>query len=446
MAAEAKPKPEETDLHHIDASTSTRTSASSSSAELRRPPTPKRRNTDEVSIHSEWSDGPVRRRSALRRSSSLSKGLSPRRVRFEVEGKEVLPTSSPAAAESILSETNSSNSLLDDSDDEPEQIEDIDEPPPPKRISSSQALRVLSRSPLVDDGTQWITVSAPPDGSASVAVTNGFSKEDLEDEDLETDSELSQMNITSPPQNIHAKHVEVPPTSIDEDGDETPSDDDMLDMPPLHRVGSSGASMLSPTFPAPASEHTSPTTSSHTPDNHLHTSNNLNGAGEDINGGELRFDEDDSDELFQFDEQPTPGPRHHPPEEEPELEDLVQADKEEPILSEYSSSPAREIAKPAPAKIEIPKSTGLIGSYKGHPFSMPIVSPEIHAQAASLGPISSFVGSVHGRTGPDESDVQSFRNSVIGSGPHHGFSGTPRSMSERMMLDDLMEGTEEGRR
>lgn len=63
---------------------------------------------------------------------------------------------------------------------------------------------------------------------------------------------------------------------------------------------------------------------------------------------------------------------------------------------------------------------------------MPVVSPDIHAQAASYGPVSSFVGSVNGRSGLDESNVQSFRASV-GS-----FSGTPKSMSERMMLDDMM--------
>jgi len=69
---------------------------------------------------------------------------------------------------------------------------------------------------------------------------------------------------------------------------------------------------------------------------------------------------------------------------------------------------------------------------------MSIVSDEIHAQAASLGAMNSFVGSVNGRSGLDESDVQSFR----ASGGVGSFSGTPRSMSERMMMDDLLEADE----
>jgi hypothetical protein len=64
---------------------------------------------------------------------------------------------------------------------------------------------------------------------------------------------------------------------------------------------------------------------------------------------------------------------------------------------------------------------------------MPIVSPEIHAKAEALGDMSSFVGSVHGTSGLDETDVLSFRNSGV-------FSGTPKSMSERMYMDDLKEG------
>ena len=71
---------------------------------------------------------------------------------------------------------------------------------------------------------------------------------------------------------------------------------------------------------------------------------------------------------------------------------------------------------------------------------MPIVSDEVHAQAASLGAINSFVGSVDGRSGLDESDVRSFR----ASGGIGSFSGTPKSLSERMMMDEMLE-TEEAK-
>jgi hypothetical protein len=69
---------------------------------------------------------------------------------------------------------------------------------------------------------------------------------------------------------------------------------------------------------------------------------------------------------------------------------------------------------------------------------MAIVSDEIHAQAASLGAMNSFVGSVNGRSGVDESDEQSFR----ATGGVGSFSGTPKSMSERMMMEDLQEAEE----
>ena len=70
---------------------------------------------------------------------------------------------------------------------------------------------------------------------------------------------------------------------------------------------------------------------------------------------------------------------------------------------------------------------------------MEIVSPEVHAMAASLGNISSFVGSVHGRTGLDECDDASYIASFRGS-------GTPRSLSERARLEDIMEAEEQKRK
>ena len=71
---------------------------------------------------------------------------------------------------------------------------------------------------------------------------------------------------------------------------------------------------------------------------------------------------------------------------------------------------------------------------------MDIVDPEVHARAAEMGGISSFVGSVDGRSGFDESDIQSFR----ASGGIGSFSGTPKSMSERMMMDDIVEASKRG--
>jgi len=448
----AKGKEREEEPLQVDASTDTRSLMNT--PEANRPPTPQRRNTDEWSVGSDHSEG-TRRRSALRRSSTPTnkdRG-SPRRVRFEVAGMEVLPTASPQP-ESALSGDGPTSLLSDDDDEEggSEMIEDV-EKPPPKRISSSQALRNLSRSPLVDDGTQWTTVTAPPDGSASVAATNGFSA-DSSSEDLyennglpqsilgdavnrsATLAETSSENVASENNNITQGQLET----LSEDDEE--EDEDMLDMPPLKRHSASQqATLLSPANPPNIDENKSPTSATR-PTKAWHGFENF-GLGKKSDDGGLNFTKDD-DELFDFDEKLESGTAlagtQSPPEDFDD-EERDSFDTESPIrpleMSSsnkygYATSPARAIMRPTPVDTESGPVLGAVGSYKGHPFSMPVVSPDIHAQAASYGPVSSFVGSVNGRSGLDESNVQSFRASV-GS-----FSGTPKSMSERMMLDDMM--------
>jgi hypothetical protein len=468
LSYENKGKQKEMDLMHIDASTDTRSLAPS--PELRRPFPPRRRNTDEVSIQSDWSDSRPRR-SALRRLSGSSQ-RSPRQVRFDVAGIEVLPTSSYPPGEPILSEEPTS---LDTSDDEAgsEQIEDVDEGPPPKRISSSQALRALSRSPLVDDGTQWTTVSAPPDGSASVATTNGLSR-DPNVEDLQIGNGVSQLPLDegSEPVNISSERSSSSHDALEADSggdaEEEPatlSDDEMLDMAPLTRQGSSAMSMLSPINPPNIDDNKSPTASTRSPGKPVHSLETFGGGDEANIGAGLSFTEDDHDDLFHFDETPEQRipsigedpemKRFRPYSPEPEPEEDSDS-TESPIspsprnerpdlgqqvkISHYSSSPAHGIPKPTPRSSTLPTSQGVVGSYKGKPFSMDIVDPAIHAQAAGMGAITSFVGSVDGRSGFDESDIQSFR----ASGGIGSFSGTPKSMSERMMMDDILEASKRG--
>ena len=447
---EAKGKEREVDSQQIDASTNT-VGLLAPSPDFRRPPTPKRKNTDEWSVASDVSDGPVRR-SALRRTSSSSKGLSPRRVRFDVAGEEVLPTASPLPAQSILSEDVSPASFADDSDDEvgAEQVEDIDDLPP-KRISSSQALRALSRGPFEEDGTKWTTVSAPPDGSASVPAVTGIYQGDSEDG--------SSINEKS---NVHfegaAPHA-VPekagsPTHVaasrdgrsgrNTDDTETLSDDEILDMSTLKVIKGQKASatILSPINPPNIESNKTPTAATRSPSKPFFGLEDFTSKQAEDGDGDFNFLEDDHDELFPYDENETNDQRS-PPEE-----DHMDTDSDSPIspvaarepvgISELSRSPGREIPKPAAPKPSPAPSKGVVGSYKGRPFSMPIVSDEIHAQAASLGAMNSFVGSVDGRSGLDESDLQSFR----ASGGVGSFSGTPRSMSERMMMEELLEAEE----
>ncbi|KAE8454219.1 hypothetical protein EG329_005144 [Mollisiaceae sp. DMI_Dod_QoI] len=437
------PQPKAMDPLHVDASTDTRSLLSS--PEVSRPTTPKRRNTDEVSVTSDLSEGTARR-SALRRSSSSSR-TSPRRVRFDVAGEEVLPTASPRSTQSVLTEEIPATTFGEDIDEEPgsEQIEDVDEEPPPKRISSSQALRALSRSPLVDDGTTWTTVTAPPDGSASVATSNGFSLDD-EDEGQRMGNGISQLGSSDALGPLGADNGSGYQTTnnvSDEANDdaETPSDDDLLDMPPLRRQGpsasSTAAQMLSPASPPDISNNKSPTASTR-PSRAWQDLENLGHPNVEFKGEDLQFDAGDDDEMFNFDENTERQISTVGPEDE-EYDDFDTEAPTSPItkepLSKFSSSPARDIIRPSPPRTVVPTTKGVVGSYKGHPFSLPIVSPDVHARAASLGDVNTFVGSVDGRSGVDESDAKNFRL----SGGMGSFSGTPRSLSERMMMDDMRE-------
>jgi hypothetical protein len=419
----------------VDASTDTRSLAPS--PELQRPSTPKRRNTDELSVASavsDQSDGPIRR-SALRRTSSAHQGQSPRRVRFEFQGSEVLPSASPQPMDFIQPpETSGLSYSSDEEGDSEQQIENIDPSPPPKRISSSQRLRLLSHEPL-EEGTQWTTVSAPEDGSGSIEGANADS--DSADEEGPNGSQFPP-DMTSAPTPI--RNASIPLAEDTENDDETLSDDDILDMPPLRRSSKSEVSTSSPMDIPALDETVTPTTSTRTPNKTITLGSpvEMGDAGEFEGGTE----QDEFDELFSFDEsmdrgekkRPTPV-RKEPVESEPEVDLTRDIGFDELSRSPPISVPAR---RPTPP-IEAPYN-GIVGSYKGRPFTMPIVSDDIHAQAASLGNMNSFVGSVDGRSGLDESDFQSFRQSLRnGSLVASSFNGQPRSLSERLMMDEMRE-------
>jgi hypothetical protein len=424
---------------HADASTDTRSLARS--PEFRRPDTPRRKNTDEGSVASDSSDGPVRR-SALRRSSNSSKGLSPRRVRFDVEGEEVLPTASPIHAQSLPEEEMPPTLFESDSEDEggSEQVEDIDDIPP-KRISSSQALRALSRGPL-EDSTQWTTVCAPPDGSPSVPAVSAGSEGELE-EDLPVGAKPSvHLDRSTEALAVPTKPASdiTPSRSSTCSGDsandvEIPSDDEMLDMPTLKlmRDRKSAATNLSPIITdvkhAPTAAKSPPIRPSLALDGSTSKQADM--------GEDFQFLEDSQEDLFNFDDTNDQG--SSPEEENPATDfdsPVSSVHTKDPInINAFSRSPPLETPRPTPPKPSSTPSRIVVGSYKGRPLRMPIVSDDIHAQAASLGAINSFVGSVNGRSGLDESDVQSYR----ASGGVGSFSGTPRSMTERLMIEEMLE-------
>lgn len=504
---------------------STASSFDSSSSRSPKRPSPRRRNTDEASIHSDTSEGQAIRRSALRRSSSGSKPgtASPRRVRFEFEGREFPTTSSPMGPASPLKELPSIPITSEDEDggtvqqvEYMEEAEREESPPPPKRISSSQALRALSKAPIEDDGTQWTEVRAPPDGSASIERT-GNSDEDSDEEFLGIGSrrkkskgkEAVKSNGTTASDSAVRKskaQLKSPPPepasagTID-DVDEHEHEDTLSELAPAisakTALGKEYGTPLSPkTLSEKLSDKAQTTSTTHV---QSPTQSWFAGAKEnDPSIGKLELSngdgaDEDEDELFDFDESPAKPTTKHggdvsESDEEESDEDDLEEDDALPEMSGYATSPARAIIKPKnhPAASSSPNFQNDTGSHTGaekteitstkssngnntsssiraqriHPFNTPIVSADIHAQAASLGQVSSFVGSVKdmdfsGSYG-NGTGAGSLRNgsvnigSVMGSGDVGvenllRSGGQPRSFSERMALEDYMEMQQRGR-
>lgn len=362
-----------------------------------RPPRPARRSTDEASMSSDHSGGPVRR-SALRQTSSGSTPHSPRRVvRFDVEGEEVLPTASPPR------EIEGEKGLLD----EPGLL-DSDSPPRKKKQSSTKALQALSRMPIDENDGPWITMGSDADGRA-VRLEPGQIDAELEAKDP------------------------APDNSDDED---LPSDDDMAGMPPLTKMrGQRPTAFSPPPSVAADDEPPSPASPVRSTTKRFLSLDNPNYSPDADKDEEEQFEHDDQD-LFRFDEsgydQRTQLEEHEESDSDPGLEMAVR--RNSPTDLELSRSPAMTIpsrlATTPTATTTATGSQAPVGSYKGASFNMPIVSPELHAQAASMGDVFSSVGSLK-----DMDVVQSYRESLRDG----SFTGAPRSFKERMMLEDLAE-------
>lgn len=416
----------------------TRTLQDAPAFEPRRQPV--RRNTDEISIASDRSDGQARR-SALRRSSDSSKMQSPRRVRFDVMGEEVLPTASPQPTEFHVDSVTYYKADTVGDREELEQAYDMEESPPQKKkASTTDALRALSRQPLEEDGGQWITVSSGPDG------------EPVEIESVNrTIKTNSAVNTTTSDTTKRALE-----TVGDNKDTETVSDDAMADMPPLSPMPSNRATAVR--IPPPPAEAEKAANSPPLPEKDtsaLQKPETSQGDDE----GDMKFLEEDEDDLFRFDETDYEERNREIEEAESDSDSdsilEMSSSRQSPADPAFSRSPALAIPSrklpefsgdpnsPSAAnnakQSSIPRQT--MGSYKGHPFNEPIVNEELHAQAASLGAFNSFVGSLSGRSGIDPSNEQSYRESLR-IGPH-SFLGEPKSMTERMLMEDLIEAEKE---
>lgn len=379
-------------------------------------------------------------RSALRRSSSASRPpQSPRRVRFEFQGAEVLPTASPqltdfmtphASSPDTSTEIVGTSSILDDEEGGP----------PPRKISSSEALRALSRAPL-DQSTVWTVVTSNPD---DIIVQ----QEDLSPIDSGMNSNNHFISLPAapdpPPSAPRPMAIRTSPRlgslseePEDESEQDDSSDDEFLSMAKPKsftlKKAPNSPSLIQPTKEAtPASPSSMGKKSSSEP--------------KTVSFASPDESEAEEDDMFQFETEgalgsPKPRPKSltiveedDEDEEDPATEDA----SETPQQSLYATSPAVAITRhsrssgpPTPTSAKF--QAGSLGSYKGRPVIMPVVrNPEVHAQAASLGQFNTFVGGLDGRSGMDEGDLSSFRASFA----NVGFSGTPRSFTERLMMED----------
>ncbi|KAL7944494.1 hypothetical protein V8C42DRAFT_90191 [Trichoderma barbatum] len=409
------------------------------------------------SVNSDKSDSKTRR-SALRRSSSISKPpQSPRRVRFEFMGAEVLPTSSPQQVKFMP--PTASDPALEDEPIASDMIlgNDIDEwEPPVRKSSSTEALRALSRAPA-EEGTVWTVVN--PDTDGVKAQQDGTTQPVLGEP-----SSIEQSTSTTKNSRIDTPSVGVVQgrnaTSIisndvnnheSENGkdaeDSSDDEDDYLAMGKRKPLAAQKP-VSAPTTQLPSarvSNGVSATTTTHGK-SHVNSSDPRETRNPATMEDESMDDYGDEDDMFEFEPgglSAPPKPRDRPPpppEEEEPSDDESQDDvpnmsrpNQQPL---YSTSPAVSIMRP---RLENSMSTvsrfqpGSLGSYKGRPVIMPVVrNPEVHARAASLGQFNTFVGGLDGRSGMDEGDLSSFRASVV----QPGFTGTPRSFTERFMMEE----------
>ncbi|KAK4235409.1 hypothetical protein C8A03DRAFT_36741 [Achaetomium macrosporum] len=394
-------------------------------------PDPIRRLTDRSisSVESSNSDSKARR-SALRRSSSSNKG-SPRRVRFEFEGHEVFPASSSplastttparasgaetqpeAVARPIAAEDESTayagTSLLDVEGEQ-------DLLPRPRKVSSTQALQALTRSPL-EEGTTWTVVN--PDLEEPIKMNGEKHPESATDTlatkvDSQATSEADVLE-DGPRREFLGSPIEER-EAIYDDEDGNASDDEFLSMRQKKKTPS-------PTAKQP---FTKPLNSAAASRTITMTAN-----------GKPDLDED-QDPLFDFEDEggrTVSQSQKQPPKYLPEPED-----EEDETPARRLRTAAREEADEASTQLPpVSPSAALfehsVGSYMGRSMKIaPIKDPKLYDEIASMRDVPFFVGSIHD-PGARE-DLGSYRP----GGLARPSIDTPRSFTERLLLEEEME-------
>lgn len=407
-----------------------------------RPSAHARRSTDDIlssALSSALSDRSetTAPKSALRRSSSCSRPQqSPRRVRFEVKGAEVLPTASPQPSDFPTPRPSSPTPVdqprtFDEIVGDPASNEDDRPSLPPRKISSTEKLRLLSREPL-DASTTWTTVNTGPEDSEdqSSAASSLSSKP--------TSPAPAPATLTPEPA-IQAGIGKPPQMARREEESDVSSDEDFLSM----AKPKSKTKTATPTTISKAPRPDPPVKPNISSEKAAEQSTVVKDEEEKEQASSEDYE--DEDDMFHFETgglSAPPRPRKRPPPLKEEIPEPAtsEPEKEKPVRTPQIASPGVAIpaltgsgpSTPTASRFQV----GSLGSYKGRPVVMPVVkNPELHTQAEEQGEFNTFVGGVDGRSGVDDADMSSFRASLAQT----GFSGTPRSLSERLMMEEAME-------
>ncbi|KAK2595768.1 hypothetical protein QQS21_006594 [Conoideocrella luteorostrata] len=398
------------------------------------------------SISSDKSDSKPPR-SAMRRSSSISKiPQSPRRVRFDFMGEEVLPTSSPQASAFIAGRISSPEPLDEESDcashlaTEPGEEEGA----PPRKVSSSDALRALSRAPLGEDGTVWTVVNSDSDDAGAEA---SHSTQTNQPEKILAPS--VKPNITAKPACLESSSKKMTahqkPAAPDDaqpasssPGDESSDDDDVLSMAkhkaPAPLVSRTPALLFatSAAQPAASTQPGSPNARS----SKVERPDAAQRRDKAASGSLAKAQNDD--EMFYFDEEGLQFPKRAvnqepteqklPTEEDSDQEEDPKDDQEDAMppnetTSIYATSPPINIPKQWRNNLDDPKlQTSTVGSYKGQPLVMPVVTDPALLEEINSAPVVRGV--------VDLSDLGSINERLSAT--------VSRSFTRRLLIQDMM--------
>ncbi|KAF3063725.1 hypothetical protein GL218_01394 [Daldinia childiae] len=302
----------------------------------------------------------------------------------------------------------------------------------PKKITSTDRLKALARS-STEDTSKWEVVGsleAIDDDEDDELVMTGLNggkangAHQITANRLSSDTTSDRINDARLPTQLGAPLPVVEEIGEDEAADETDDMDDVLMMPPLSSFkNKKHFSQPLETIPEPKPS---------IPDSQQ--PNKQRSSKPTVSSNPVEEPVLEEEDMFEFDNSHEVKPVTKYIDENEDEDDEDDADvtpiAEKPVL--YSTSPAIPVTKPAapaPASPSPRHVAASAGSYRGKPFSIGVVrDPELHKKAAEMGDFYTFVGSVDGRSGVDESS--SYRPELT------YFNGTPRSLSERLMKED----------